>query len=187
MCKGAFYNDLYVLCAPFSFSVCPPECATTSCSVTHVLISQDTPQIPLFFWSPPPTPPNSYRHNYTRMRSTCCASTASGAINASSPSCAVRGGEAEERMWQKSPFMFVEEEERAVIKTLEAPHRDFSPLCVHLCIHQVFRRRPLKRPHSSCLHLSANTTDTPRRELAIYAPHNAPTIASCECDGAEMC
>lgn len=88
-------------------------------------------------------PSNSYRHNYTRMRSTCCASTAFGAINASSPSCAVRGGKEREKEdvsgeWQKSPFMFVKEEERAVIITLEALDCNFSPLCVNLCIHQVF-------------------------------------------------
>lgn len=46
------------------------------------------------------------------------------------------------RMWAgseiKSPFMFVKEEERAVIITLEALDCNSSLLCVNLCIHQVF-------------------------------------------------
>lgn len=87
------------------------------------------------------------------------------------------------RMWAgseiKSPFMFVKEEERAVIITLEALDCNFSPLCVNLCIHQVFAGGLWKEPHSSCLHLSVNTTDKLSRELAIYSPHNALTITSC--------
>lgn len=130
-------------------------------------------------------PSNSYRHNYTRMRSTCCASTAF--LEQLTPARQAVQWEVERRegergcelVREKSPFMFVKEEERAVIITLEALDCNFSPLCVNLCIHQVFRRQPLKRPHSSCLHLSVNTTDKLSRELAIYMLNNGLTITSC--------
>lgn len=75
--------------------------------------------------------------------------------------------------------MFVKEEERAVIITLEALDCNLPPLCVNLCIHQVFTGSLCKEPRSFCLHLSENTTDRLGRELAIYSPHNAFTITSC--------
>lgn len=60
---------------------------------------------------------------------------------------------------EKSPFMLVKEDERAVIITLEALDCNLPPLCVNLCIHQVFTGSLCKEPRSFCLHLSENTAD----------------------------
>ena len=74
--------------------------------------------------------------------------------------------------------MFVKEEGRAAIITLEALDCNLPPLCVNLCIHQVFTGSLCAEPRSFCRHLSENTTDRLGRELAIYSPHNAFTITS---------
>lgn len=116
-----------------------------------------------------------------------CLGSVFGAINAWSPICAVRGeekggyeaGSEMKKREEKSPFMFVKKEERAVIITLEALDCNLPPLCVNLCIHQVFTGSLCKEPRSFCLHLSENTTDRLGRELAICSPHNAFTITSC--------
>lgn len=75
--------------------------------------------------------------------------------------------------------MLVEEEERGVIITLQALDCNFSPLCVNLCIHQVFTGGLCTEPHSLCLHLSGNTTDKLSRKLVICSPHNGFTMTSC--------
>lgn len=75
--------------------------------------------------------------------------------------------------------MFIKEEERAVIITLEALDCNLPPLCVNLCIHQVFAGSLCEELLSFCLHLSESTTDRPGRELSIYSPHNAFTITGC--------
>lgn len=130
-------------------------------------------------------PSNSCRHNYTRMRSTCCASTAFSEQLMPARQAVQRevGKWGRKGMWAgseiKSPFMFVKEEERAVIITSEALDCNFSPLCVNLCIHQVFAGGLWKDHTLPAFHLSANTTDKLSRELAIYSPHKALTITSC--------
>ena len=89
-------------------------------------------------------PSNSYRHNYTRMRSTCCASTAF--LEQLMPARQAVQWEVEKRgrkrMWagsEKNPSLCLSRrKKRAVIITLEALDCNLSPLCVNLCIHQVF-------------------------------------------------
>lgn len=135
-----------------------------------------------------PLPSNSCRHNYTRLRGTCCASAACS--EQLMPGCqSVQWEERDMRQearWKKKkkkkreiPFMFAKERERGVIITSEALDCDLPPLCVNLCIHQVFTGSLCEEPRSFCLHLSENTTDRPGRELTIYSPHNAFTITSC--------
>lgn len=134
-----------------------------------------------------PLPSSSCKHNYTRLRGTCCASAACLEQLMPGRQSAVRGEGEEKDMRQevrwkkkkKSSFMFVKEEKRAVIITLEALDYNLPPLCVNLCIHQVFTGSLCKEPRSFCLHLSENTTDRLGRELAVYSPHNAFTITSC--------
>lgn len=137
-----FFHPPFISCQAKNgpFTVRPPECTITSRSPSEA---------PPFPWNPykaslrerqrPPTPPSTFiprpsnccGDNYSRMRSTCCASTAffsRGEINALLANlCGERWwrqeSEAEEdasreRDKTPPPFMFAEEEERGVIITL---------------------------------------------------------------------
>lgn len=132
------------------FTVWPPECAIIS----------------WFFYTAPKTYNKAFPKQQSPLSSQAlqiiqtqlyqdekyllCFHSFFGAIKASSPSCAVRGGEEREKKdasgeWEKSLFVFVKEEERAVIITLEALDCNLSPLCVNLCIHQVFLQAPFEK------------------------------------------
>lgn len=97
-------------------------------------------QSPLYFWSPP-TSADTIIPGWEAL---VVPPQLFWAINASTPICALRGGEEREkedvsREWDEIPLLlFVKGEERAVIITLEALDCNFSPQCVNLCIHQVF-------------------------------------------------
>lgn len=115
---------------------------------------------PLRFWSPP-TSADTIIPGWEAL---VVPPQLFWAINASSPICAVRGGEEQEkedvsRERDEIPLLlFVKGEERAVITTLEALDCNFSPQCVNLCIHQVFTGLLCTEPHS-CLSLRTQRTN----------------------------
>lgn len=77
--------------------------------------------------------------------------------------------------------MFVEEEERAVIITLDALDYNFSPLCVNLCIHQVFSQAAFEKNHtlpaSICLRTQQPKTEQGTRYLfTSQCPSQLPVV-----------
>lgn len=102
-CEFAFHNLCTHLFPPeiknFSFAVCPPECAIISRSFSRPQLPRRTTKPFLWaakpsFFSSPPTPADTIIPGWEAL---VVLPQLFGAINASSPSCAVRGGEARER------------------------------------------------------------------------------------------
>ncbi len=113
MCEFAllFLTSVHPDIKNFSFTLCPPECAIISRSFNRPQLPRRTTKPFLWaakpsFFSSPPTPADTIIPGWEAL---VVLPQLFGAINASSPSCAVRGGEEREREdvsreWDKIPL-----------------------------------------------------------------------------------